>query len=324
MKILLDEKSWNPKFFNNEKIKRRIEEIEEKYSFDLEKFREAEVKRNSNRTNLYLICKEGHQKIVNFWDCKKRIFCNNCEGRKKFEYKSTELIKEDLIEKFSLNIVEISDKWNVTFNCKDCGELHTKQYHRDLFTPFCIQCSNQRRIFKNSYKEEDILEWAERNGIKLESRYVNAAVPLKFICPCGSKGSTRYLPDKIPMCRRCYMEKTSGENHWNYKDGAGKDLEEIRFLKKWRRDSLEKYGKKCMITGEKTRLEVHHIKGRTKYPEEKLNLENSFIMTKKLHSEFHSRFDKFKGTCDEIDLEIFVKEKTGKELNQLINENKKY
>ncbi|NCD07787.1 MAG: HNH endonuclease [Spirochaetia bacterium] len=93
----------------------------------------------------------------------------------------------------------------------------------------------------------------------------------EFICKyCGKKFTSKPYGDKrIPKycsisCAAKYRGKEHrGNNHWNYKDGAGRTTLPIRRLgryEKWRCDILKRDNYKCTNCGSEENLQVHHIK----------------------------------------------------------------
>ncbi len=58
----------------------------------------------------------------------------------------------------------------------------------------------------------------------------------------------------------------------------------------WRMAVLARDGHACQISGAKTKLCVHHIRGRTEHPDDRFVEENGIVLACNLHREFHGRF----------------------------------
>lgn len=68
----------------------------------------------------------------------------------------------------------------------------------------------------------------------------------------------------------------------------------------WRNSVLEKWGNKCAISGETSRLEAHHICSKNDNPDKKFDIENGIILSRKVHTEFHSLYGKGFNTREQL------------------------
>lgn len=75
----------------------------------------------------------------------------------------------------------------------------------------------------------------------------------------------------------------------------------------WRMKCKKRDGYKCVLTGSKKRLEVHHIRSSRYFPEDRHDVDNGITIDRKVHLLFHWGF--MRGTrkkCDENDWKRFL------------------
>ena len=78
--------------------------------------------------------------------------------------------------------------------------------------------------------------------------------------------------------------------HWYQNKGTGETVKKRNTYgyRKWRNSVIER-DKKCQICGSKENLEAHHIKEFSKYPLERLNLDNGVALCQKCHKKIHKK-----------------------------------
>ena len=294
----------------------------------IEIFRDKEKK----KTFWKLKCKKCNE-ILNkeqyqLFNETKRICCFTCEGKK--EPKSiTEEIVINSLKTFNSNLISIEKNEHsinlVTFKC-ECGNIDTKIFDYDVKWK-CNDCTYSERKWPLQKNVEDfIIEIKKQNCIPLFdiSEYKNVNTVLFIKCSCGNIFKKRFSDlskNKKIKCRRCISEDRSGENHWNWKGGTGG--RRFQGENHWDKKIKRKFNYTCCITGNKINkgLVAHHLDGYASNEEKRQDMNNGVCLTEELHKEFHSKYDKYKGTCTRDDFFEFFKEKTGKDFLEYLNIN---
>lgn len=84
-----------------------------------------------------------------------------------------------------------------------------------------------------------------------------------------------------------------GERHWNWKGGITPDNARIRAsaeYAKWRKAVFERDHFTCQMCGRYgCKLNAHHIKPFSKYPEYRLCLDNGITLCKECHKKVHKK-----------------------------------
>jgi hypothetical protein len=102
---------------------------------------------------------------------------------------------------------------------------------------------------------------------------------------------------KVPPCAKYIRTpeirlKNSGENHWNWKGGIYPKNEGIRHspeYKEWRTAVFKRDGYKCQmrvagVCDRSTKIQAHHIKPFSTYPEFRFIISNGVTMCRKCHA----------------------------------------
>lgn len=83
----------------------------------------------------------------------------------------------------------------------------------------------------------------------------------------------------------------SGENHWNWKGGITNEIHRIREssqYKQWRKDVFMRDEYTCQHCGQiGGKLNAHHIKPFSMYPDLRFDVDNGITLCKKCHIELH-------------------------------------
>lgn len=196
-----------------------------------------------------------------------RNYCCACGKRKSGDKKkiSFDFIKSEF-EKHGYIIKDeeyINAKEKIKYLCSAHEEKGVQYLTWDEFSNKkrrCLYCSGTNR----PTFEEIVFEFEKRNYILSEDQYNTAKTKMKYICiKHKEQGFQKISWDKFKMgrgCRFCGEEKTSGENHWNWKGGITKLNDYLRNkIDLWKNKSLYYSGYKCVITGKSVELVVHHI-----------------------------------------------------------------
>lgn len=82
-----------------------------------------------------------------------------------------------------------------------------------------------------------------------------------------------------------------GKRHWNWKGGVSNRNHSIRessVYKKWRKAVFERDGYRCQCCGKRGgKLNAHHIKPFSLFPESRFDINNGITLCKKCHIELH-------------------------------------
>lgn len=81
-------------------------------------------------------------------------------------------------------------------------------------------------------------------------------------------------------------------------------------LNTWNRVMKRLYRNKCVISGSPN-ICIHHLDAVGINPKAICDIYNGVAISKELHTEFHSQYDQFSGTCVKEDFEEFYFSKTG-------------
>ena len=259
----------------------------------------------------------------------KTLLCWNCGGGRKSQQLDYNIIINNSIINGCSDLVlikPITGRVIIAGVCK-CGNKFSKHIRRlDSFNYSCENCSY---INNGPHTEEDVHKWFIDNGLTPTfDKYRGTKQKLSYICICGEESHIRYKrrtelgEDFKPMCRKCAIDlKMSGENASNWKGG----IEGKRFDGEWSWSSKvkKKFGNKCCITNECEDLISHHLNAVNLDMGDCIDIDNGVCISKTLHIEFHSRYDKFKGTCTRKDFEEFFLEKTNMNYNDYLETLKK-
>lgn len=97
----------------------------------------------------------------------------------------------------------------------------------------CFECGKKKLRSKKQFSYDYVKDvFKNHNCILLETEYINCDTPMKYICKCGNINMiTLYKLQKGQNCKKCSIEKRSGENHFRYNP----DLDFVFRKKKWQK-----------------------------------------------------------------------------------------
>jgi predicted nucleic acid-binding Zn ribbon protein len=292
------------------------------------------------------ICECGNKSNVTYNSfIYSNVRCEEC-GKKKFKEKlglSYEYVKEQF-ENAGCKLLSdhyINSNTLLDYICS-CGNVSKISYDNFRDGHRCYECSG-----KTAWDYEKVKQYFEDNGcILLSTEYHSANDKLDYICECGNEHSIKlsmFLYGR--RCKKCGIEKITGENNWNWNGGISTILQYFRQRTlKWKKDSMFHSNYKCVITGKRFNV-IHHLHGfdqiineafanlnitkREKvneYNDEELNVLSDEIIrlhekyplgvcfTDEIHEEFHKLYGYGKNTPEQF--YEFYRMKTGKEYKQ--------
>jgi hypothetical protein len=301
---------------------------------------------NGSNEKLKFICEcgnEGETTYNNFIHADVR--CSECYKRK-FREKiglSYEYVKEQF-EKSGCKLLSteyINSNTLLDYKCS-CGNISKISYDNFRAGHRCYECSG-----KTKWNYEIVKNYFNENGcVLLSKEYKTANHKLDYICSCGNHSSIKFsMFLEGHRCKKCGIEKITGENNWNWNGGISTILQYFRQRTiDWKKDSMFNSNYKCIITGEKFDV-IHHIYGFdqiidevfsnfnivrreiiNEYSDEEIELLTQEIirlhaiyplgvcLTDQMHDEFHKIYGYGKNTPEQF--YEFYRMKTGKEYNQ--------
>ena len=112
------------------------------------------------------------------------------------------------------------------------------------------------------------------------------------VCPTCKKEFIAKASDDKYCCVECYNKDRhmpSKENHWNWKGGVSllNDNRDSAEYKEWRRAVYVRDNYKCVKCGSKEKLNAHHLKSWTIYPELRYDINNGITLCEKCHIKLH-------------------------------------
>ena len=100
-----------------------------------------------------------------------------------------------------------------------------------------------------------------------------------------------FFKNQFDIDERKLKLPSSGENHWNWKGGITNEIHRIREssqYKQWRKDVFMRDEYTCQHCGQiGGKLNAHHIKPFSMYPDLRFDVDNGITLCKKCHIELH-------------------------------------
>lgn len=300
--------------------RKTLEEVKkefEKYNYTL-----LENEYVNQSTKMKCICSNGHHIEITYKSVKKyKGGCKKCayqklsnlhshnyeHVRKMFENAGYELLETDYINeqtKMKYRCPKHSSKeLFISVNCLKRGQG----------CPYCSKKKVDYDLIKNILNKKGYLF--------LGTERSRGQVVILYSCPKHPEEILKISPSDLRKgygCKYCAVEGRTGENNINWKGG-------VSTVSSYLRQSAYKWGKryknsKCIVTGEKTDIEIHHMKPFHKIRDEVLEKYNLNILStvsendknllekikleieekhkdvkgiplkKSIHREFHSRY----------------------------------
>lgn len=95
------------------------------------------------------------------------------------------------------------------------------------------------------------------------------------------------------VCRKCSIERISGENHYNWKGEERKETERLRGSlesKQWRKDVFNRDHYQCICCGSKQFISAHHKNSFEWCIDQRFNINNGVTLCEDCHLDFHEKF----------------------------------
>lgn len=129
----------------------------------------------------------------------------------------------------------------------------------------CKECKKVKLRTSQSLSQEFVFNRFLEKGLIPEpnEKYVNARTSIAVRCVYHGDKVLKVSYSNLSKdsgCRYCFYESNKGENNCNWKGGITSLAKYLRsYTIKWIRDSIEKSGYVCVISGKTENLEVHHL-----------------------------------------------------------------
>ena len=254
----------------------------------------------STSTKMRYICTCKRPAEIRLFDFIKGGRCKKCAIEKnaekfKFSYKKVKKIFKDggcrLISKEYKNCME---KLEYECSCGRTAEIKLSEFKGGKR---CKGCMGEKIAEKLRYTIEDVKEIFREGGCILISKtYKRNNEKLEYICNCRRVATIR-LSDfqQGRRCKKCGIEKNTGENHHNYNPNLTDEDREDRRLKpeygEWRKKVYKRDNYICQITGEKgCNLVAHHLEGYDNNIELRTVVSNGVTMDEDCHKLFHKLY----------------------------------
>jgi hypothetical protein len=145
---------------------------------------------------------------------------------KKFTYDYVkQYFQENRCELLSEDYIAIHQKLDYICSCGNQSSIsfdNFKHGHR------CFECSGSKK-----YDYEYIKDYFLNNNCELlEPIYINNRTSMKYKCSCGTISSIKFYNFKMGYrCNNCGLQKTSGKNHYKWKQNR----DEIKLISRLRK-----------------------------------------------------------------------------------------
>jgi hypothetical protein len=260
-----------------------------------------ETEYKNSKTPMRFICSCGNYHKVSITDFHRGTRCRECGNAKRAD--SQKFSYEEVVGMFEdsgcilLETEYINANTKMKYICS-CGNTNPKPIRLGDFRDGkrCRQCGIHKLgdILRHDY--ETVYNLFEENGCKLlETSYKGNKVPMKYVCSCGNPSKICYDSFKRGnRCRKCAVERTSGENHYNY--NHEKTFEERLYERKypeyfeWRKQVFERDDYTCQCCGSRGSgsFNAHHLDGYNWCKERRTDVSNGVLLCETCHADFHS------------------------------------
>ena len=196
-----------------------------------------------------------------------------------------------------------SSKMRVEIMCDNCGKIFTSwkfQIERNGHQ-LCQKCAIR-------LKEEKTIPAGEKFGRLTVVGKSEKPGYSECVCDCGSyvtilNANLRSKHTLSCGCLRSEIAKLHAEkylssyqrkeNHPNWKGGispARNRIEATPSYKEWKKSVLSNANYRCQKCGSSEKIETHHIKNFSDYPELREVVSNGSCLCRKCHKQFHSLY----------------------------------
>ena len=288
--------------------KKRIEKTKHAFEYVYNYFKEQkcellEEKYINNSTNMKYKCSCGEKGKINFNNFQNGHRCVKCSGNEKLTYKFVKLFFEDnkceLLEKEYKNT-----HTKMRYLC-ECGKENQITFSDFQQGRRCQQCGfdkigDQKRLSFESVKQF----FKDNNCELLATKYKNTHTLMQYRCDCGNISKIGFHTFQAGhRCKKCAIEKNSGENNWNYNpnltDEDRIDRRKIPGYTQWAKNIYKRDNytcQKCYKTKNKNnkykKIHAHHIEGYAENPNIRLDLNNGITFCSPCHMKFHYIYGK--------------------------------
>jgi hypothetical protein len=220
----------------------------------------------NNHTLMRYVCSCGNDMCrINFNSFKNGHRCNKCGRKKTTENKKLpyEKVKE-FFEYHGCILLDdnyVNSDTPLRYLCS-CGNISKISYSNFKNGQRCMKCGTRNRIEKSKIPYEEVKKYFESQGcLLLEEEYINARVPMRYICSCGNESKICFHSFRSgSRCKDCGLKKVSGENSYLWQGGITEISVYFREMTTdWKKNSLINSEFKCAITRLKDNLEIHHL-----------------------------------------------------------------
>jgi len=222
-------------------------------------------------TKMRYICSCKNISEIRFDNFKKGHRCNKCgavcrSNKTRISYENV----CDYFQKQGCKLLEKTYRNNnilMKYRCI-CGNVGKIRFRDFKNGQRCCECGNKKIGEKTRYSFRYIYDYFKDNNCELlEKEYVDSSVKIKYRCSCGDISFIRFSNFKSGQrCKKCGIEKNSGENNHNYNpkltDEDRTDRRLIPGYNEWIKSVYKKDNwscQKCSKIGLK--LNAHHIEG---------------------------------------------------------------
>jgi len=171
----------------------------------------------------------------------------------------------------------------------------------------CKKCGYRKVSESRKYSIEDVRIIFNKESCELLSkRYEYSYKNLKYKCSCGEISFItldRFI--KGQRCKKCGINKISGENSYNWNKNLTKEDRIIKrnylAYKKWRSDVYDRDNyicKKCLKKGN-IYLNAHHIYNYSTNKELRLKVSNGATLCDDCHKKFHAIYGRQNNTKEQ-------------------------
>jgi hypothetical protein len=171
----------------------------------------------------------------------------------------------------------------------------------------CKYCKNDRLRNLKQFSLDQVKQFfLNKNLLLLESEYINAHTKVKYMCHKHfyviQETTLTSLKANKYICRFCSQENRSGENHHAWKGGISSLYDYLRKspkIKNWISESMRKCKYKCVVTGSKKDIVVHHLYSYSKILQESIQ-ELNFPIYSNIGQYSKEQLGELEKKCEEI------------------------